>query len=53
MGGGPVIPDNLTPEQAEAIDELFHQCDLIATRPLPCEIAWALRKPYDGHMVLT
>lgn len=48
-----MIPADLTPEQAEAIDELFHQCDLIATRPLPCEIEWALRKSYDHHMVPT
>ena len=37
-----MIPDALTPAQTEALEELFHQCDLIATRPLPCEIAWAL-----------
>lgn len=39
-----MIPDALTPAQEEALEELFHQCDLIATRPLPCEIAWALER---------
>jgi hypothetical protein len=39
-----VIPDKLTPEQEAALEELFHQCDLINARPLPCEIEWALRK---------
>ena len=38
-----MIPDTLTPAQAEALDDLFHQCDLINARPLPCEIDWALR----------
>ncbi len=39
-----MIPDKLTPEQEAALEELFHQCDLINARPLPCEIEWALRK---------
>lgn len=39
-----MIPDKLTPEQEAALEELFHQCDLIATWPLPCEIEWALTK---------
>lgn len=39
-----MIPDVLTAAQEEALEELFHQCDLIATRPLPCEIAWALER---------
>lgn len=37
-----MIPDKLTPEQEAALDELYHQCDLISTRPLPCEIHWAI-----------
>ncbi|WP_292229480.1 hypothetical protein [Brevundimonas sp.] len=36
-----MIPDKLTPAQEAALDELFHQCDLINARPLPCEIDWA------------
>ncbi|WP_295706091.1 hypothetical protein [uncultured Brevundimonas sp.] len=39
-----MIPDALTRAQAEALEELFHQCDLIATRPLPCEIEWTLNR---------
>ena len=39
-----MIPDALTPAQEEALAELFHQCDLIATRPLPCEIEWVLHR---------
>lgn len=34
----------LSPAEAEALDELFHQLDLIGARPLPCEIAWALER---------
>lgn len=34
-------PD-LTPAQLEALDDLYHQCDLISTRPLRSEIAWTL-----------
>jgi hypothetical protein len=37
-----MIPDKLTPEQEAALEELFHQCDLISVRPLPCEIDWVL-----------
>lgn len=39
-----MIPDNLTPEQEAALDELFHQCDLISVRPLPREIDWVLAR---------
>ncbi|WP_374390176.1 hypothetical protein [Brevundimonas sp.] len=39
-----MIPDKLTPEQEAALEELFHQCDLISARPLPCEIEWVLQK---------
>lgn len=39
-----MIPDALTPAQEEALEELFHQCDLINARPLPCEIEWALNR---------
>lgn len=39
-----MIPDNLTPAQREAIDDLLHNLDLIGARPLPCEIAWALEQ---------
>lgn len=38
-----MIPDNLTPAQAEAIDDLLHNLDLIGARPLQCEIDWVLR----------
>ncbi|WP_256364136.1 hypothetical protein [Brevundimonas sp. LM2] len=37
-----MIPDNLTPAQAEAIDDLLHNLDLIGARPLQCEIDWTL-----------
>lgn len=39
-----MIPDKLTPEQEAALEDLFHQCDLINARPLPCEIEWALSR---------
>ena len=41
-----MIPDKLNPAQAEALDDLFHQCDLINARPLPCEIDWALARAH-------
>lgn len=39
-----MIRRNLTLAELEALEELEHQCDLIATRPLPCEIEWALSR---------
>lgn len=48
-----MIPDKLTPEQEAALEELFHQCDLISARPLPCEIEWALRNVTSLTNVLT
>lgn len=39
-----MIPDHLTPAQEAALDDLFHQCDLINASPLPCEIEWALNR---------
>lgn len=40
------MPDleNLTPAQREAVEDCFHQSDLIGRLPLPCEIEWALNK---------
>lgn len=32
----------MTLAEREALEELEHNCDLIGTRPLPCEIEWAL-----------
>lgn len=34
--------DQLTPAQREALEDLELNLDLIGTRPLPCEIEWAL-----------
>lgn len=39
-----MIPENPTPAQAEALDDLFHNCDLIGRTPLPCEIDWVLER---------
>lgn len=39
-----MIPDNLSPAEAEALDDLFHNADLIGRQPLPCEIDWALAR---------
>lgn len=33
-----MIPDNLSPAQAAAIDDLLHNLDLIGASPLQCEI---------------
>ncbi len=40
---------NLTPAEEEALEDLFHNCDLISTRPLPCEIEWALARAREGQ----
>lgn len=48
-----MIPDKLTPEQEAALEELFHQCDLINARPLPCEIDWALQNVTSLTKTLT
>lgn len=42
-----MIPEHPTPAQAEALDNLFHNCDLIGRTPLPCEITWTLQQ-IDG-----
>lgn len=34
----------LTSAQLEAIDDLEHQCDLIATRPQANEVRWVLER---------
>lgn len=41
-----MIPDleNLTPAQREAVEDCFHQSDLIGRLPLPCEIEWAINR---------
>ena len=40
------MPDisNLTEAERDALDDLWHNCDLIHTRPLPCEIEWTLER---------
>ncbi len=47
--------DTLTPDQREAVEECFHQSDLIGRLPLPCEIEWAIQscwltRPEDRGM---
>lgn len=37
-----MIPDNLTPAQAAALERLFDDSDLIGRLPMQCEIEWAL-----------
>lgn len=39
-----MIPDNLTPAQAEAVEDLLHNLGLIGARPLQCEIDWAIAR---------
>lgn len=39
-----MIPDNLTPAQAEALERLFDDSDLIGRLPMACEIEWALAR---------
>lgn len=41
--GYPMIPTRLSGAQAEAVEDCFHNSDLIGRTPLPCEIEWALR----------
>lgn len=43
-----MIPDQLTRAQEQALDDLFHQCDLISTRPQPSEIEWVLQREALG-----
>lgn len=45
--------DTLTPDQREAVEECFHQSDLIGRLPLPCEIEWALQNVTPLTNVLT
>ena len=42
--------DTLTPAQREAVEDCFHQSDLIGRLPMPCEIEWALQR-LDQHDV--
>ncbi len=39
-----MIPDNLTPAQADALERLFDESDLIGRTPMACEIEWALQR---------
>lgn len=39
-----MIPDNLTPAQADALERLFDESDLIGRTPMACEIEWALSR---------
>lgn len=40
------MPDmtGLSEAAREALDDLWHNCDLIACRPLPCEVVWTLER---------
>lgn len=41
----------LTPAEAQAIDDLEHECDLISTRPTPFEVAWTLARVQERELV--
>ncbi len=43
-----MIPLHLTPAQAEAIEDLLHNLDLIGAQPLQCEIDHALARAGEG-----
>jgi|GEM_PF-2123720 len=42
--GYPMIPKRLTRAQKEAVEDCFHNSDLIGRMPLACEIEWALQR---------
>lgn len=43
-----MIPDNLTPAQAAALERLFDDSDLIGRLPMQCEIEWVLREAREA-----
>lgn len=45
----PMIPRRLTHAQAEAVEDCFHNSDLIGHTPLPREIEWALKRVGARH----
>lgn len=47
--GYPMIPKRLTRAQAEAVEDCFHNSDLIGRAPLACEIEWALKRAGARH----
>lgn len=47
-----VVPNRpLSPAEAQAIDDLEHECDLISTRPTPFEVAWVLSRVQERELV--
>ena len=40
----PSLQAMLSEQMLQALDDLDHNCDLIACRPLPCEVRWTLER---------